>query len=86
MQTRSVDFLIVNFNDLVPADHYFFLSRSVKILLGVNILSTILKDAIMKRDENLPFAVNSKFRWIISGTKFFNTCQLLTFSVNNFEN
>ncbi|XP_067129093.1 uncharacterized protein [Centruroides vittatus] len=77
--------LLNNFNDLVLADPFFFETRPVDILLGVNVFFTMLKGDIIRRKETLPFAVCTKLGWIIAGTAFLHTINQPIFSVNNIQ-
>lgn len=57
-----------NFSDLKLADPSFYKSQKIDILLGVNVFLHLVTGEIVKRDPNLPFALNSRLGWIISGT------------------
>lgn len=73
------------FQDLILADPSFYKPGDIDILLGVNVFFTLLKGEIMKRDDNLPFAVSSKLGWIIAGATTFSSSESPNELVNNFN-
>jgi hypothetical protein len=73
------------YEDLMLADPRFNEKGTIDILLGVNVFFTLLNGEILKRSENLPFAISSKLGWIIAGKATFESSETEPISVNNFH-
>ncbi|XP_054717268.1 uncharacterized protein LOC129226664 [Uloborus diversus] len=71
------------YKDLLLADPSYFKKESIDILFGVNVFSSLVNGKVIKRGEDLPFAVCSRLGWIIAGATTLSCCDLESSSVNS---
>ncbi|XP_054723428.1 uncharacterized protein LOC129233424 [Uloborus diversus] len=71
------------YKDLLLADPSYFKKESIDILFGVNVFFSLVNGEVIKRGENLPFAVCSRLGWIIAGATTLSCCDLESRSVNS---
>ncbi|XP_067119161.1 uncharacterized protein [Centruroides vittatus] len=62
-----------DFNDLILADPFFYMSRNIDILFGVNVFLSLIDGNLIKHGLGCPFALSSKLGWIISGKVTFES-------------